>query len=230
MPHFTFDIGDDDIVRGVYKDGVLIETEARLEMPHMVVQTYFRSAILALHGMTADDNDREANRRHGVQCFLMALVGTEAFLNIFFHVVGRERKLPKVVDLATKDKAAIEHKVAHLPRLAYGTPLPAQKRLNKKMRELYDLRSLLVHPKWVPSSVAMPGMMIDGMVDNPQKLFEDRDFCREALRWCLLVIARIGIHAAGNNVPNERFVWQWTSLADTNAALSDALGIPATGP
>lgn len=227
MPHFVFDMNPDDTIRAVYKDGAVMETATRLEMPLAIVRTYFKSASRDLAQMTANDANRDDNRHYGLQCFLMSLVGTEAFLNVFFHLVGRERNLPGVVDLANKDKATIEHKIAHLPRQAYGTPLPAQKQLVTKMRELYNLRSELVHPKWLPSTLAMPGLVIDGLVDNQQKLFEDRDFCHEALRWCLLVIARIGDHAAGG--PNEQFVQQWTSLADTNATLSEALGIPADG-
>lgn len=227
MPDFVFDMNEDETVRAVYKDGVRIETGARLEMPVAIVQTYFKSAIRNLKQMTASDDDRDANREHGLQCFLMSLVGVEAFLNVFFHLVGRERDSAAIIDLATKDKATIETKLSHLPRQAYGTPLPAQKRLNKKMRELYDLRSQIVHPRWQPSRLAMPGLVIDGLVDNQQQLFEDRDFCREALRWCLLVIARIGEHAAGG--PNDGFVLRWTTLNDTNATLSEALGIPAEG-
>ena len=228
MAHFVFQLNEDETIRSIHKDGVLVATATRLEMPVAIVQTYFKSAIRDLAQMTLDDADRDANRHHGLQCFLMSLVGVEAFLNVFFHQVGRERNLPAVIDLANKDKATIEHKIAHLPRQAYGTPLVAQKRLTKKMRELYDLRSKIVHPKWQPSMMSMPGLVIDGMVENFQMVFEDRDFCREALRWCLLVIARIGIHAA-EGAPNDHFVQHWTSIADTNTMLSAALDVPEQG-
>ena len=159
MPHFIFDTNQDGSISKIYKDGAPVETGVRLEMPFSIVHTYFKSAVRNLNRMTASDEDRDENRHHGLQCFLMSLVGTEAFLNVFFHLVGRERDLDNVIDLANKD-TQIEHKVAHLPRQAYGTQLLAQKRLNKKMRELYDLRSKIVHPKWQPSSLAMPGLVL----------------------------------------------------------------------
>ena len=228
VAHFTFDLNPDGSISQIYKDGEPFETGTRLEMPTVIVQTYFKSALRNLHQMTASDEDRDENRQYGLQCFLMSLVGTEAFINVFFHLVGRERDLPAVIDLANSDKTTIEHKISHLPRQAYGNPLVAQKRINKKMRELYDMRSKIVHPKWQPSSFAMPGLHIDGLVENEQNLFEDPDFCRETLQWCLLVVARVGIHANGCD-QNDWFVKYWTSLTDTNASLSEALAIPPGG-
>ncbi len=227
MPHFVFDLNEDESIKAIYKDGVKLETGTRLEMPVAIVQTYFRAAIRALARMTESDDDRESNRDNGLQAFLMSLVGTEAFLNVFFHQVGREKGLAKVIDLANKDRVPIEHKLSHLPRQAFGTQLPAQKRLNAKMRELYDLRSKIVHPRWQPSSLQMPGLAIGDLVENSQQLFEDREFCREALRWCLLVVARIGLHAGAGR--GDQFVLFWTTIADTNATLSEALGIPPEG-
>ena len=64
MPHFVFDINEDDTIRAVYKDGVLIETGARLEMPMAIIQTYFKSAFHDLQRMTSNADDREENRRH----------------------------------------------------------------------------------------------------------------------------------------------------------------------
>src|SRR3546814_1798020 len=52
--------------------------------------------------------------------------------------------LDDVIDLARSDKP-IEHKLGHLPRRAFGSPLPNSKKLCAKMRELYDLRSNMVH-------------------------------------------------------------------------------------
>lgn len=227
MPHFVFDLNEDESIKAIYKDGVKLETGTRLEMPVAIVQTYFRSAIRALARMTESDDDREDNRQHGLQAFLMSLVGTEAFLNVFFHQVGREKGLAKVIDLANKDRVPIEHKLSHLPRQAFGSQLPAQKRLNVKMRELYDLRSKIVHPRWQPSSLQMPGLAIGDLVENYQQLFEDREFCRDALRWCLLVVARIGLHSRAGL--GDQFVYFWTTIADTNATLSEALGVPREG-
>ncbi|UAK23844.1 hypothetical protein [Sphingomonas nostoxanthinifaciens] len=227
MPDFVYDLNEDGSIKAVYKDGVKLETATRLEMPVAIVQTYFRSAIRALARMTESADDGEDNRQYGLQAFLMSLVGTEAFFNVFFHQVGREKGLANVIDFANKDRVPIEHKLSHLPRQAFGTPLPAQKRLNAKMRELYDLRSKIVHPRWQPSSFVMPGLAIGDLVENYQTLFEDREFCRDALRWCLLVIARVGLHAQVGR--GDQFVEHWTTIADTNATLSDALGVPREG-
>jgi len=225
---FIFDLNDDGTVRTAYKDGTPMTTTMRLELPTAIVHTYFKSAVRNLRQMTDDEVDHEANRLHGLQCFLMSLVGVEAFINVFFHQAGIERSLTEVINLANKDKTTIEHKLSHLPRQTYGSNLPAQKRLNKKMRELYDLRSKIVHPKWEPSSLAMPGLSIVGMVENEQQMFENRDLCREALCWCLLVIARIGMLARGSQA-DDHFVWYWTSLSETNASLSAALNVPPDG-
>src|SRR3546814_248454 len=168
------------------------------------------------------DYDGAENRRHGLQAFLMSLVGTEAFLNVYFHVAGLQTGSEKVVDLATNDKT-IEHKLAHLPNLLWGAPLNGSKKLCGKVRELYNLRSNLVHPKYAPSSLYMQGMVIAGVFDNQQKLFEDREFCREALRWCLLIVARIGVRGSPMD---SRFVEFWTGISDTNDTLSAALGVP----
>jgi|LNAP01.1.fsa_nt_gb hypothetical protein len=229
MPHFELDLDQDGSARAIYKDGELIEGAISLESPNSIVQTYFASAIRNIDAMTVGDDpdgDRARDNRHfGLQSFLMSLVGTEAFLNIYFHQLGNLQGLPDVIDLATSDKP-IEHKLSHLPRRAFGSPLPNSKKLCAKMRELYDLRSNMVHPKWTPSSIAFDGMMYAGFVDNQQKLFENREFCRETLRWCLLVIARIGVHSGSTRWD---FVYNWSMIHETNESLSNYLGIPADG-
>ena len=85
VAHFTFDLKPDGSISQIYKDGEPFETGTRLEMPTVIVQTYFKSALRNLHQMTASDEDRDENRQYGLQCFLMSLVGTEAFINVFFH-------------------------------------------------------------------------------------------------------------------------------------------------
>ena len=228
MSHFEFDFNEDDSIHAIYRDGTRIEGGISLESPNSVSRTYFEIAIRELKAMKAEDDpdhDGAENRRHGLQAFLMSLVGTEAFLNVYFHVAGLEVGSEAAIDLSTNDKT-IEHKLAHLPRQIWGEPLPGSKKLCAKIRELYNLRSNLVHPKYAPSSLFMQGMMIAGLFDNPQKLFEDREFCREALRWCLLVVARVGERG---NPTDQRFVEFWTRISDTNATLSAALGVPEDG-
>jgi hypothetical protein len=75
--------------------------------------------------------------------------------------------------------------------------------------------------------IGMPGLIIQGVSDNFQRAFEDQDFCRTALNWCLLVVARIGVL----QWPGEpdAFILRWTSLGETNASLSAALSLPEDG-
>lgn len=228
MSHFEFDFNEDGSIHAIYKDGEPYERGISLETPNSLVRTYFETAMRELAAMKSDDDPdyySADNRSHGLQSFLMSLVGTEAFLNVYFHVAGLQSGSDAAVDLATNDKT-IEHKLAHLPRLIWGEPLQGSKKLCAKIRELYSLRSNLVHPKYAPSSISMQGMIIAGLFDNPQKLFEDREFCREALRWCLLVVARVGVRG---NPTDTRFVEFWTGVSDTNADLSVALGIAVDG-
>ncbi|WP_137752784.1 hypothetical protein [Sphingopyxis sp. L1A2A] len=225
MSHFEFDFNEDGSISAIHKDGKPYEGGISLESPNSIARTYFEIAIRELAAMKAEndpDYDGGENRRRGLQAFLMSLVGTEAFLNVYFHVAGLQTGSEKVVDLATNDKT-IEHKLAHLPNLLWGAPLNGSKKLCGKVRELYNLRSNLVHPKYAPSSLYMQGMVIAGVFDNQQKLFEDREFCREALRWCLLIVARIGVRGSPTD---SRFVEFWTGISDTNDTLSAALGVP----
>jgi len=170
------------------------------------------------------DAEKDDLRIYGLQSFLMGLAGLEAFLNVYFHQVGRIKNRPDVIELAD-NRRPIEHKLSHLPRLAFGAPLPEQKMLNRKVRELYDLRSSIVHPRLETSSMVFEGVAIDDLVQNFQEVFQDREFCREALRWCLLVIARIGL--AAHDGRRHLFVNFWTTLGDNDASLSEALGITA---
>src|SRR3546814_11009697 len=103
MPHFELDLDQDGSARAIYKDGELIDGAISLESPNSIVQTYFVSAVRNIDAMTVGDDpdgDRARDHRHfGLQAFLMSLVGTEAFLNIYFHQLGNqieERSVGKV--------------------------------------------------------------------------------------------------------------------------------------
>ena len=120
MPHFEYEFNDDDTIRQVTKDGVPLARGTTLEMPQGIVQTYYKAAYRHLQAMTLHAEDHELNRHHGLQCFIMSLVGVEAFLNVFFHLVGRQRNLPNVVEMANRTNMTIETKLSSLPRQAYG--------------------------------------------------------------------------------------------------------------
>src|SRR3546814_14374322 len=95
-----------------------------LESPNSIARTYFEIAIRELAAMKAEndpDYDGAENRRHGLQAFLMSLVGTEAFLNVYFHVAGLQTGSEKVVDPATHSNTT-QHKLEHRPQHPRGTP------------------------------------------------------------------------------------------------------------
>lgn len=110
MPQFIFDQQADGRLNAVYKDGVKITQAVHLEMPQAIVQTYFKAALRNLRVMKPG-LEREVLRLYGLQAFLMSLVGLEAFLSVHFHMVGIEKDLPKVIDLATKRNANVETKI-----------------------------------------------------------------------------------------------------------------------
>lgn len=221
--NFVYDGDGSGRIKEIYKDGQRLTKAIRLEAPNAIVQTYFKAAFRNCQWMTANSDDREDNRHYGLQSFLMSLVGLEAFLNVHFHMVGIEKHLPNVVEAVTTGKSTVENKIKNLSYACYGKHLPGQKMLSKKVRELYDLRSDIVHPKWEPTTLGMSGIVLEGMCDNFQQVFEDREFCLEALLWCLIVVARIGLL---NNVETANaFMLRWSSFNDNNATLSEKLGV-----
>lgn len=139
MPRFQVYQDSDGTVRRILKDGLPYEQNLKLEAPFTIVQTYFLAAKRNLDIMTSGA-DQDSLRYHGLQAFLMSLVGLEAFLNVFFHLKSLETGDEAVKDHATSDES-VESKLAGLPKRAYGKPLSGQKFLNRKIRELYDLRS-----------------------------------------------------------------------------------------
>jgi hypothetical protein len=226
------DDGDDGKIKAIYKDGQPLSTAVSLEMPQAIVQTYFKSAFRDYRAMTANAEDKDDNRHHGLQSFLMSLTGLEAFLNVHFHMVGMEKGLPDVVAKATNDKVLnnkrfkihVTDKIKNLSFSCYGKGPIGGSTLNKKISELYNLRSEIVHPKWEPADLDLGGILINGMSNNFQQVFEDREFCLQALRWCLLVVARIGL--LNNPETANLFMKRWTTFYETNATLSKVLGIP----
>jgi hypothetical protein len=197
-----------------------MEGPVRLELPNSIVRSYFSAALRSFHAMQPETDAPEL-RDFGLQSFLMSLTGLEAFTNVYFHRRGHTTGPPELIARAN-DRKPVEHKVSHLPRIAFGSNLPDQKLLNRKVRELYDLRSSIVHPRVTLSSMFFEGVAVSGMVQNFQQAFEDRELCREALRWCLLVVARIGIAA---HEMGDMFVNYWTGITESDASLSEALGI-----
>lgn len=211
-------------VETIFKDGEPVPGSIRLELPSQVPQTYFLAALKHLSEMAPDAHWSDL-RTSGVQGFLMALIGLEAFVNIYFSQIAREKRLHEALDMIAKRTSTMESKVAHLPRRVFGTSLPDQTTLTRKVRQLYDLRTRLVHPRVEHSSMNMGGFTLSGIIDNFHRPLEDPVFVRETLVWCLLVIARIGIHAQDGK--SDLFVKFWTGANDNNATLSDFLKVSA---
>ena len=224
MPRFEIHQDQDGVVQRILKDGDPFDGHLRLELPHAIVTAYFSAATQNLSAMNSDASV-QVLRLHGLQCFLMSLVGLEAFINIFFHLRSRETHDEAMRGHATSNKT-VESKLAGLPRRGYGKPLHGQKLLNRRIKELYALRSAIVHPKWEPVSATFTaGFNFDGLVQNFQAQFENRDFCYETMKWCLVVVCRVGSLAGAT--PNEAFCRRWTGISIDNEYLSTSLGIPA---
>ena len=67
-------------------------------------------------------------------------------------------------------------------------------------------------------------VMIQGLVHNLQAAFEEPPFCREALMWCLLLVARVG--KARGNADLSAFLFHWTGIYGlTEAQLMSELGL-----
>jgi hypothetical protein len=227
MPHFQFDIEEDGKVRAIYKDGKLVEGRVQLEMSNSIVQTYFSSALRNIQQMRPDQ-DKTESRHYGLQGFLMGLVGLEAFVNVYFHRIALSKHDNKMLAILDDRRKPLEGKLGSLPRMAFGQALPDQKAINRKLRELYNLRSAIVHPKLEPSSLSFGNWISADMIENFQQVFQDRQFVLESLQWCMLTIARVGL--AADDGYRDKFLAFWTTLADTNDSLSAALGVsPAPG-
>jgi hypothetical protein len=163
---FEYEPNTDGRIKTIYKDGKSLKKSVRLEMPQNIVQTYFTSAAVNLSEMTTDPEHRQRNRHYGLQAFLMSLVGLEAFLNVHFHMLGREMNLPRVVEAVTTGNGTVQSKIKNPSHACYGTHIPGQRTINKRIRELYNLRSDIVHPKGEPSRIGMPGLIIQGESDK----------------------------------------------------------------
>ena len=167
MPHFNFETDGNGLITAIYRDGVLQEGTVRLALPNSVVKSYFTAALRSFHGMRPDAEAPEL-RNFGLQSFLMSLTGLEAFLNVYFYRRGHTTGPLELITRAD-ERRPVEHKLSHLPRLAFGSNLPDQRMLNRKVRELYNLRSSIVHPRIALSSMFFEGIAVSGMVQISSK-------------------------------------------------------------
>jgi len=226
MPHFTLMTDEDGVVQQVLKDGES-SGEVTLEQCYAIVTVYFRSAESNVKAMEASA-DRSERRSLGLQSFLMSLTGLEAFANTFFHARARDIGNDQMVKRIGQPHGSLSRKIEELIALSDLAPLQDQQVLLDRVFQLSQLRNEIVHPRWDPATLTVAGAQavhLDGLVENRQALFEDPALCREALAWCLLVIARIAQAQGAQDISS--FMFYWTDNYDLGLnAILEALGLP----
>lgn len=229
MPHFFFDTNDDGSIRRVVKDGKPHDEGVVLEMPSSIVSIYFKLAFEHLGRMEASIA-KQLRRQYGLQSFLMSLTGLEAFTNTFFHLHARARGKEEVLKRLTQKHGSLSRKIRDLLTMSGYPELPENEELEQRIFALSEFRNEIVHPRWEPSSLIIDGevqIIFRDLVENRHALFEDAQFCREALFWCLLVVVRIGQAAGEEGGPGFLFHWT-TSYGLTLEGILKELDIPAT--
>lgn len=207
MPHFTLNTNDDGTISTILKDGAPHTKGIKLEPAWAIVRTYFEIAAANIDRM-ASEKDPKARCSLGLQAFLMSLTGLEAFANVFFLLLGRERNDDAIIR-AAKKQAPLVKRLANLIELSFDQGLVDQEMILKRVRELYQLRNQIVHPRWEPASMMVAGevpIIIQDLSQNFQIAFEEVTLCREAYLWCLLLVSRVG-KAAGNTDSGFCFFW-----------------------
>lgn len=228
MAHFTFESNEDGTVRRILKDGLPYDQPVKLEQVFSVVTIYFKLAAFNLNQMAAQE-DSDVRRGFGLQSFLMSLTGLEAFTNTFFHLRAQELGNTAMLQRIEQSHGSLTRKIVDLVAMTPDGPLRDQDQLIDRIYALSQLRHEIMHPRWEPSGVTVGGeapIVIHGLVENRQALFEDAVLCREALLWCLLVVARVGQARGNADVSGTLFHWTG-NYGLTLAALLDALGLPA---
>ncbi len=209
MPHFLFDIDANGKISQMFKDEESHQGDLKLEQLFSVVTIYFKLAALNLDQMDQQEQS-ELRRQYGLQSFLMSLTGLEAFTNTFFHHRGLELGDDAILRRVEQSHGSLSQKIRELITLTFDQPIQDQDQLIDQIFTLSRIRNEIVHPRWIPSSLTIPGnITVHGLVENRQALFENQQLCREALFWCLLVIARIA-KAVGNEDVSG-FMFHWTA-------------------
>ncbi|TPI37396.1 hypothetical protein FJ414_13665 [Mesorhizobium sp. B3-1-6] len=227
MPDFVIELQEDGTIRQVFKDGEPHQGAVRLEQLFSVVTVYFKLAALNLDSMIKQEQG-EQRRWFGLQSFIMSLTGLEAFTNTFFYLRGQELRSGALLKRVGQSHGSLSKKIKELIALTPDRPMRDQDRLINEIFALSQLRNEVVHPRWVPSSLTLPAnapVTIKGLVENRQALFEDQQFCREALLWCLLVVARVA--ESRGHLDISAFMFHWTAnWGLTTPAILQELGLP----
>lgn len=226
MAHYHIETNEDGSVRRILRDGEPHGEAVRLEQLFSVVTLYFKVAASNLR-LLEQENSALLRRAYGVQSFLMSLTGVEAFTNTFFKLRGDELGDAEMAARVRQRHGSVTRKIEDLLARTPEGGIEGQALIIGRLHELSLLRNALVHPQWEPASVSLAGdthIVINGLVGNFQAAFEDQAFCREALMWCLLFVARVA--KARGNADASAILFHWTGIYGlTEAQIMAELGL-----
>ena len=158
----------------------------------------------------------------GVQSFILALTGLEAFINTYFLQRANETNNLALESKINLVKGNVGERLKKMPKLSSDRPLVEQSRLINELKTLSELRNAIVHPRWNPSSVSFQSQLpiqIHGLVINIRGVLRDQEFCESAFWKTILPIARIAEQREIEQI--QEFLFHWTGLV--GCSLSDVL-------
>lgn len=226
MAHYHIETNHDGSVRQILRDGEPHGQAVKLEQLFSVVTLYFKLATSNLQ-LLEQEQSAPLRRAYGVQSFLMSLTGVEAFTNTFFRLRGDELGDAEMIARVGQRHGSVTRKIEDLLARTPEGGIDEQALIIGRLHELSLLRNALVHPQWEPASMTLASdasITISGLVSNFQAAFEDPAFCREALMWCLLFVARVA--KARGNADASPFLFHWTGhYGLTEAQIMGELGL-----
>lgn len=212
MPHYHIDTQENGSIRRILRDGEPQPESVALEQLFSIVTLYFKLAGSNLQ-LLERENSKPLRRAYGVQAFIMSLTGVEAFTNTYFKLRGQELGDTRLEGRIGQRHGSLTRKIEQLMAMTPEGSIEDQTRIIDRLHDLSQLRNDLVHPQWEPASMTLGGsvpVIIQGLVRNFQAAFEDPLFCREALMWCLLLVARVG--KARGNADLSPFLFHWSGI------------------
>lgn len=214
MPHYVIIQNEDGTIKSIEKDGASHETPVQLEQHYRLSSIFFESASECLEAMSnAEEDDRR--RKLGIQSFIMVLTGLEAFVNTFFHQISIAKNDEKSIEYIQKSRDSLTEKIRKLIKKTSLNQLYDQDFLLQQIHGLSQLRNELVHTKWSPTSIefkSIQNLRIEGLTENRHRQFEEIQFCKESILWCMLLIARIyeAIPENAGKHNHAGFLFRWT--------------------
>jgi hypothetical protein len=220
MALFVIETNEDGSTSRILKDGQPHVGAVTLEQWNSIVKIYFDLAQQNLLQIE-EGMPNEVRRKLGLQSFIMSLTGLEAFTNTYFRIRADELHNEQMLARINQTHGSLSRKIEELIHLSGDGPIENQANLIDRIYRMSQLRNDVLHPRWAPSSVILDGqipIVIHGMAENPQKIFEDQQFCRESLYWCLSLIARVS-----RTDDIEGFMFHWTGNYGLTLAMIDAV-------